>query len=126
MNFYRKTPKPKRKSISKKLREEIRAKFGGRCAYCGCDVSQKMQVDHVIPLESGGLDEARNMFPACPACNNFKYTMSVETFRSELKLQVERAIQYSVNYRMAKKHGLVVETCKSVVFYYEKFSKVAS
>lgn len=123
MNFYRKMPKPKRKAIPKKLREEIRMKFGGRCAYCGCDVSVKMQVDHVVPLELGGTNDPKNLFPSCPPCNNFKLTMTVEVFRSELQAQVERAQKYSVNYRMAKKHGLVVETCRKVVFHFEKSNK---
>lgn len=34
--------------LSKKQREELRMKFGGRCAYCGCQLPEKgWHADHV-------------------------------------------------------------------------------
>ncbi len=41
--------KPKNK-ISKIQRAELRMKFGGRCAYCGCKLPEKgWHADHVEP-----------------------------------------------------------------------------
>jgi len=32
-------------------REELRMMFGGRCAYCGCELSGKWHADHAEPIE---------------------------------------------------------------------------
>ena len=41
-------------AISKKTREIVWKKYGGRCAYCGREIAYKdMQVDHFLPLEPG-------------------------------------------------------------------------
>lgn len=37
-------------TISKTERENIRMMFGGKCAYCGCDLSGRWHVDHVEPV----------------------------------------------------------------------------
>jgi 5-methylcytosine-specific restriction endonuclease McrA len=38
--------------LSKTQREELRMKFGGRCAYCGCELPEKgWHADHVEPVE---------------------------------------------------------------------------
>lgn len=38
----------KRKAISQKTRKAVYEKYGGHCAYCGCELDYKdMQVDHV-------------------------------------------------------------------------------
>ncbi len=34
-------------ALTKKQRTELRMKFGGRCAYCGCELSDKWHADHV-------------------------------------------------------------------------------
>ncbi|HAL9448481.1 TPA: HNH endonuclease, partial [Escherichia coli] len=35
-------------ALTKKLREKLRMKFGGRCAYCGCELPEKgWHADHV-------------------------------------------------------------------------------
>ena len=40
------------------------------CAYCKCKGANT--VDHVYPISRGGLDEARNVVPACGRCNSSK------------------------------------------------------
>ena len=38
-------------TINKAKREEIRMMFGGKCAYCGCDLPEKgWHLDHVEPV----------------------------------------------------------------------------
>ncbi len=39
----------------------------GRCLYCGR--ADRMQVDHIVPVASGGGNEASNLAPACKPCN---------------------------------------------------------
>lgn len=134
--------------LTKKQRELLRNKFGGRCAYCGCELPEKgWHADHVEPcfrkMEIVPRDERKNplsfevrhsgefinddanridnFFPACAPCNLFKATLSLELFRSEISKQVERAALYSVNFRTALRFGQVQVTQEPVVFWFEKY-----
>lgn len=114
-------------------RQEVYDKCGGHCAYCGKEITFKqMQVDHIKPLyrnddvitlESWGVergtDEIDNLLPSCARCNRWKSTFSLEMFRKEIELQMERLNKYNNNYRLAKDFGLLVETNCEVVFYFE-------
>lgn len=44
----------------------------GRCYYCGRELKQKYQVDHVVPLDRGGLNTPDNLVVACKVCNGRK------------------------------------------------------
>jgi hypothetical protein len=57
--------------------------------------------------------------PACRICNKWKGAFDFELFRKEVSEQVKRLNDYSSNYRMAKKYGLIQETEKPIVFYFE-------
>jgi 5-methylcytosine-specific restriction endonuclease McrA len=50
--------------------------FENRCAYCGS--SNRIVIDHVLPIKLGGLDEAANLIPACFTCNASKGAKLVE------------------------------------------------
>lgn len=136
--------KPKNK-ITKAQRAELRLKFGGKCAYCGCELPEKgWHADHVEPIRrdfdvvysrahgahisrSNGralnpeLHAIENLFPACAPCNLFKATWSIEGMRKEITRQVERARAYSVNFRTAERFGLVEVVEKPVVFWFETY-----
>lgn len=107
-------------------RELIHNKFNGHCAYCGCDITVKdMQVDHITPKllfdnkVGYGVDNIKNLNPACRVCNNWKSIYSVEEFRNQMQNQVAAARKYSRNFRMAEKFGLVNENNTKVIFYFE-------
>ena len=36
--------------LSKADRETVRMKFGGKCAYCGCDLPERWHADHFEPV----------------------------------------------------------------------------
>lgn len=111
----------KRKSISKKQRQEIAKKTNGKCGYCGIDLPDRWHVDHIEPFaRQASKCELDNFMAACPQCNRFKDTFSIEGFRRELSYQVERARDYSVNFRFAEKYGQVEITNKPIVFYFEQ------
>lgn len=140
--------KPKNK-ISKMQRAELRMKFGGHCAYCGCKLPEKgWHADHVEPVRrdfelvrapvgSGVTHVARstgkvmhpelhaieNLFPSCAPCNLFKGAFSVEGMRKEITKQVERARAYSVNFRTAERFGLLHIVEKPVVFWFEQYDE---
>jgi 5-methylcytosine-specific restriction endonuclease McrA len=54
------------------------ALFKGKCCYCG--TGGKLEVDHVLPLSLGGLDDASNIAPACRRCNASKNASPVEAW----------------------------------------------
>lgn len=54
-------------------RERIALKHGYRCACCNCIwVSQRDQIDHIVPREQGGSNEDSNLQPLCNACHEAK------------------------------------------------------
>lgn len=63
-----------------------------------------------------------NQYPACASCNINKHSDSLEGFRTSIKKYVESLNLYSVQYKIAKRFGLITETGNEVVFYFEKFT----
>jgi len=110
----------KRISLPKRLREKIKAKYGGNCGYCGVK-PDRLQIDHVVPVEFGGTNEELNLMPVCFQCNNYKCTHGLETFRETIHRQVAMARKYSINFRNAERFGLIQEIkIDSIVFHFEK------
>ena len=133
-------------ALMKKQRAELREKFGGRCAYCGCELPEKgWHADHVqavlrksercmkaaakgiFKLKSTGevfrpeAECKENIFPACAPCNLLKTSYSLEMFRKQVSLQVERGRRSSVNFRTAERFGLIESVEKPVVFWFEQY-----
>lgn len=123
--------------IAKSKRKEVHAKYSGRCAYCGEEITYKqMQVDHIIPqnrysathkglIYKGKIveydkDDLVNLNPACRVCNLWKSTFLLGEFRIEVEAQVDRLRLRSSNFRLAEKYGLVEEKQTSVEFYFEQ------
>lgn len=98
------------------IREEVRQKFGGSCAYCGMTLRKSFRVDHVIPVASGGIDDIANYFPACGKCNAFKSDWPLERFRQELENQIFQHLRFE----MALKFNLITIHPARVQFHYEK------
>ena len=46
-------------------RARIIAEHGGVCAYPCCEITEGLEVDHVIALELGGKDADHNLEPLC-------------------------------------------------------------
>lgn len=89
-----------------------------RCAYCGI-APEKLHIDHVIPVVMGGSSQISNLMPACISCNNYKSSMTVKEFRTNIEQQVERARTQSVNFRLAERFGLISIIRKSIIFLFE-------
>lgn len=126
-------------ALSKKDRQIVHDKFGGKCAYCGCDLVKGWHVDHLEPvrrtfeyrngkLSSNGFDHPErnnigNYMPACASCNINKHSMSLEDFRSAIKGFMNHLNNISVQYKIAKRYGLLTENNIEVKFYYETILK---
>lgn len=118
------------KIMNKKERQIVFKKFGGKCAYCGCELKKGWHVDHLQPLyrnlykpgcmrpENKNKD---NLMPSCASCNNYKSTFGLETFRKEIGLLVQRLNKTFTQYKIAKRFGLIEETGIDIEFYFETF-----
>ena len=110
-------------------------KYGGKCAYCGCEISlDNFNIDHVIskceyesdrhrfpsPFKIEGFD---NLTPACCSCNNFKRAHTLSVFRSEIEQQIRRLRRYHPTFRLAERYGLLSCIDKKIVFYFEKLQE---
>ena len=116
-------------------RKRLREMFGGKCAYCGKLLGKVFHADHIAPIYRGWIDVSRlrhsgkdveeNLFPACPRCNIRKATFSVEDFREEISMQLKRLQRDSSAFNLAEDFGIVSETRRPVVFWFEKYRESA-
>ena len=126
--------------ISKKDREIIKQKFGGKCAYCGCELKKGWHVDELEPVrrnftydKNKGTFKAtgdclhperfniNNQMPSCQSCNINKHSLSLEEFRNLIVGFINSLNRDSTQYKIAKRYGLVQETNKPVIFYFETY-----
>lgn len=79
--------------ISKKDREFIKQKFGGKCAYSGTELEPDWQVEHIKPVvrnwwtNTSMFEEAHNldnMVPVQKLINHYKGSIRLEEFRAWL------------------------------------------
>lgn len=109
-------------------RERIFLKSNGRCWYCGDNLKPRWHIDHLEPIYrySDGtkldhLDIESNMVPSCQPCNNLKNVFTLEQFRYEISVQIERARKQSVNFRTAERFQFIeINQPEEVLFYFEK------
>lgn len=126
------TYKERRSAEAQELRQRVYEKFGGRCAYCGCDCEyHSFHIDHITPKRRykhnykdhlpKGSDEESNLFPSCSSCNCVKSDMCIESFRDQIRsrLHVLNNSKSFTEYRLVKRYGLVFELDNPVVFYFE-------
>jgi 5-methylcytosine-specific restriction endonuclease McrA len=75
-----------------RLFEEVFARDGGCCVYCGTPARRPgpgvkrgpdlATLDHVVPRSFGGPLSRDNLVLACSACNNERGTMAADAFRA--------------------------------------------
>ena len=125
--------------LNKNQREALKNKFGGHCAYCGCELGDKWQADHIEAVKreiehiGGGvlrttgemtnphLDTIENMNPACIPCNQNKSSMSLENWRSLLgHYRDVQLLRDSTHARHLHRFGLIEIKHEPVVFFFEK------
>lgn len=116
--------------LSKQQREKIYQTFGGRCAYCGDNLTKSWNADHIKPvvrieniLKNPENDTLENIFPSCKSCNTIKNSFSLEEFRTNIKNFINSLNLYNIQYKFSKRYGLVQETNKDVIFFFETFKR---
>lgn len=117
---------------TKAQRDGIKAKFGGKCAYCGCILGDKWHADHVQAVRRNDFfkkgadpehperDCIENLYPACPPCNIDKHSMSVNDWRHVIQRSNEVLLRDVATFRRAVRYGLVALNAEPIVFYFEK------
>lgn len=127
--------------MRKSDRIKIFEKYGGKCAYCGCDLTKSWHADHIQPIvrdskwdRKGGRfvnsgtcrnpenEILQNYNPSCSSCNIQKNSFTLEQFRSNIQGFLNSLNQYSTQYKFVKRYGLVTETQNEVKFFFETFS----
>lgn len=134
-----------------KTRRVIFEKYGGRCAYCGCELNDKWQVDHAVsktnwflldPTDPTAVNHIDNLNPACKECNHYKRSLCVEGnyqhtgFRKymsgfhlrlaklpkkTMRKQSEKRKEYMQ--AIADKYGITPEKPFSGIFYFETYKQ---
>lgn len=64
-----------RRSIPVEVDRRVRAAARARCGYCLSPqrlVMARLEIEHIVPLAKGGLDDEANLWLACPLCNGHK------------------------------------------------------
>lgn len=124
--------------MKKSDREKVFGKFGGKCAYCGCELAKSWHVDHFVPIvrnhkydyskkkwvydgtcHNPEAECMENYFPSCPSCNHNKRSMSIEGFRKLIQGFITSLNRDSTQYKIAKRYGLIQEQIKPIKFYFE-------
>lgn len=62
-----------------RLAEQIIARDGARCAYCGT-THGRFHIDHIVPRSKGGTNHPDNLTVACARCNLRKGAKHVDEF----------------------------------------------
>ena len=74
----------------RRLRARVLARDQGRCQIGGPDCrGVAVEVDHVVPVSEGGLDELDNLQSVCSACHSVK--TQAEAQRARRKFSRRRA-----------------------------------
>lgn len=113
-----------RNPISKKTRQEVYKKYGGFCAYCGCQLPEKgFHIDHKHCVRNydgkEDVNDISNLMPSCRSCNKYKATLDLEDFREMISGIPGRLRRDSITYNIALRYGLVDEHEKKIKFWFE-------
>lgn len=118
--------------LTKAQREQVRLKFDGKCAYCGCDLPARWHADHIEPVVRNDWlkvprapdwperDTIENMNPACPPCNIDKHSLSLENWRQMIERSNEVLMRDVSTFRRALRFKLLEIRPEPVTFYFER------
>lgn len=126
---------------TKRQRDALRAMFGGRCAYCGCELGKTMHADHVepcirlttdpwsrpLPVEERRLmkperNTVANMMPACPPCNLHKGGYDLEGWRDIIQRSADIIRKQTSTFKAGERFGVINVSTAPVTFYFERVS----
>lgn len=59
----------------------IRADLQDRCGYCGEDLDDGSEIDHITPVSRGGSNDPSNLTLCCLSCNRTKGDKTLSEYR---------------------------------------------
>lgn len=102
-------------------RQKVYEKYGGRCAYCGKEITIKeMEVDHLHPRRIGGTNDKDNLMPSCHTCNHYKRANTLEHFRDWLLGGLIDRLMKVYIFRVALRYNMIAINGWDKKFYFEK------
>lgn len=134
---------PTKKELEKKHRNYVYSKFNGRCAFCGHPLERGWHIWKSATAQLKIVDAqgakvtpgAARDLPACVSCSSTrlhhsryktnKELLDIEEFRQALYHEFEfmsTSSMAATYYKKAIRFGLIQETNKPIVFYFEQFS----
>ncbi len=87
------------RNLANQIKEKIRQQLLNSllCPYCGNDIGDSPEADHIYPVESGGLSTPENMVYVCFDCNRAKSSLTLSMFikkmgfdREEVEARLEQ------------------------------------
>lgn len=73
--------------ISRTTRRKVYERDEFTCQFCQRQYSPtKLTIDHLVPLDRGGLDEITNYITCCQTCNQKKANLPLEEFSASLNI----------------------------------------
>lgn len=107
-------------------RQLVFHKFHGCCAYCGTELLQGWNIDHIKPVVQGGSNELENLNPSCKDCNKYKSVSNLEEYRTQLFRMLNKNHQYlfksKTKMQVALNMGSVVSKPWNGLFYFESLA----
>lgn len=76
MKKYKRRAAMRGDSIKLSEWNELKARYDHSCVYC-LQKTNKLTMDHVIPLSKGGKHSIENIVPACGSCNSSKHVKDI-------------------------------------------------
>lgn len=123
-------------NMNKLDRQKIYEKYGGKCAYCGCELAKGWHASPIQPIkltvtETGQVveenNELSNIVGACVNCamskthigmNGRTEQLTIENFRNAI-IETFELLKQQPYYKRALKFGMITETGKEFKFYFE-------
>jgi hypothetical protein len=117
----------KRKAISKRIRFEVFKRDSFTCQYCSAKPpSVPLEVDHIVPISRGGINEIENLITACFDCNRGKSDVELNDIPNSLIEKTERIklaqFQYLEYKKILKKQEKIInEEVEQINSVYNSF-----
>lgn len=79
-------PPTPRGSMTKARRERVLSRYGYRCSYPGCEITEGLEIDHTVPIALGGKDEDSWLVPLCSEHHRAKTRLDVKMIAKAKRL----------------------------------------
>ena len=115
------------RSISVKKRFEVFKRDNFTCQYCSAKPpTTPLEVDHIVPVCKGGVNDIENLITACFDCNRGKGGMELNNIPDTLVVKMDRMLlakkQYKQYQNLLKKQKQIIDLeINQVVAVYELF-----